>query len=74
MNIIYFPHKLGQKKNGVQNSYKLFNNIGKIVNCKNEGNNLLYNRNDIKFIHNNGHFAGSKSLEGAVFLCEKSLL
>lgn len=53
MNIIYFPHKLGQKKNGVQNSYKLFKNIGKIVNCKNEGNNLFYNLTNLYLQNSN---------------------
>ena len=43
MNIIYFPHKLGQKKNGVQNSYKLFKNKGKLVDCKNDGEFLFQN-------------------------------
>ncbi len=43
MNIIYFPHKLGQKKNGVQDSYKLFNLVGKVVECKNDGEHLFEN-------------------------------
>lgn len=43
MNIIYFPHKLGQKKNGVQDSYKLFNLVGKVVECKNDGDHLFEN-------------------------------
>ena len=47
MNIIFFPHKLGQKKNGVQNSYKLFKNKGKIVDCKNDGEFLFQNLNNL---------------------------
>ena len=43
MNIIYFPHKLGQKKNGVQNSYKVFQKLGTIVDCKNDGEHLFEN-------------------------------
>ena len=43
MNIIYFPHKLGQKKNGVQNSYKVFQKLGTIVDCKNDGEYLFEN-------------------------------
>jgi arginase len=47
MNIIYFPHKLGQRKNGVQNSYKLFKNTGKIVECKDDIKYLFENLNNL---------------------------
>jgi len=47
MNIIYFPHKLGQKKNGVQNAYKFFKNKGTIVKCTNSQKNLFNNLNNL---------------------------
>ena len=42
MKLIYFPHKLGQKLNGVQYTYKMFKNKGLILDCKNTNKN---NRN-----------------------------
>ena len=55
MNIIYFPHKLGQKKNGVQNSYKVFQKLGTIVDCKNDGDNLFENLKNLYEANSNSN-------------------
>jgi arginase len=54
MNIIYFPHKLGQLKNGLQNSLNILSsNICKPIhivccnNSKNNNNNLYKNLNNL---------------------------
>ena len=56
MNIIYFPSKLGQIKNGLQNSYKILNSIISskinIVNCNNSCKNDLYNNLNNLYITN----------------------
>lgn len=55
MNIIYFPHKLGQKKNGVQNSYKVFQKLGTIVDCKNDGEYLFENLKNLYEANSNSN-------------------
>lgn len=54
MNIIYFPHKLGQLKNGLQNSTKILNsvinkpiNVVPCNNSRNNKNNIYKNLNNL---------------------------